>query len=348
MSPMQKLIMILSLLMSFSTEFLERFIMILTEGDLDFSSTILEFAEKERFSEGVECPYCEGIYIVRNGHRKTDNAQRYLCRECGKSFVATTYSVASGTRKSLGTWKKFFECMVNGFSVRKTAEICGIHKNTAFIWRHKVLDALSAIQEEVEMQGIVEADETFFPLSYKGNHSKSSFVMPREAHERGHSVKKQGLSDEQVCTVCAVNRKGLAVSKVGKLGKVSSDCLEAVLSEHILWDTVICTDKEKAYRRFSEYNNYNLIQLENGKASKGIYNIQHINSYHSQLKNFMYRFKGVSTKYLNNYLAWHNFVNYSKETYKEKLRVFGENIMSVYIKENSRDISKRDPVPLLV
>lgn len=32
--------------------------------------------------------------------------------------------------------------MMNGFSVRKSAAICGINKDTAFIWRHKILDAL--------------------------------------------------------------------------------------------------------------------------------------------------------------------------------------------------------------
>ena len=46
-----------------------------------------------------------------------------------------------------------------------------------------------------------------------------------------------------------------------------------------------------------------LVQLKTGKAKKGIYNIQHINSYHSQLKRFMRGFNGVSTKYLNNYLV---------------------------------------------
>ena len=32
----------------------------------------------------------------------------------------------------------------------------------------------------------------------------------------------------------------------------------------------------------------------------------------------MKSFNGVSTKYLNNYLIWHNFVNYAKESDVEK------------------------------
>ena len=72
--------------------------------------------------------------------------------------------------------------MMNGFTVRKSAEICGINKDTAFIWRHKILDALQNMASDVKLDGIVEADETFFAISFKGNHKKStSFVMPRKA-----------------------------------------------------------------------------------------------------------------------------------------------------------------------
>ena len=67
-----------------------------------------------------------------------------------------------------------------------------------------------------------------------------------------------------------------------------------------------------SYVRFTNANGIDLVQLKTGKAKKGIYNIQHINSYHSQLKRFMRGFNGVSTKYLNNYLVWNNLVNYAE------------------------------------
>ena len=36
--------------------------------------------------------------------------------------------------------------MMNGMSIRRSAEICDINKDTSFIWRHKVLDALQEMQ----------------------------------------------------------------------------------------------------------------------------------------------------------------------------------------------------------
>lgn len=59
-------------------------------------STIDELATDNRFANGRVCPLCGGVHVVRNGHQ-ADGTQRYLCRDCKKSFVATTNSVVSGT-----------------------------------------------------------------------------------------------------------------------------------------------------------------------------------------------------------------------------------------------------------
>lgn len=54
----------------------------------------------------------------------------------------------------------------------------------------KILDALRLYIGTGHVSGLVEADETFFRLSYKGNHSKSKgFTMPRKPYLRGPKVK---------------------------------------------------------------------------------------------------------------------------------------------------------------
>lgn len=90
---------------------------------------------------------CGCIHVVRNGHRK-DGTQRYVCKDCGKSFVIATNSIVSGTRKDLSVWEQYIDCMMNGLSIRKTAVACGIHRNTAFLWRHKILDALQNMADD--------------------------------------------------------------------------------------------------------------------------------------------------------------------------------------------------------
>ena len=140
------------------------------------SLNIEDFVAKERFANGRVCPLCGCIHVVRNGHRK-DGTQRYVCKDCGKSFVIATNSIVSGTRKDLSVWEQYIDCMMNGLSIRKTAVACGIHRNTAFLWRHKILDALQNMADDVTLDGIIEADETFFAISYKGNHARVRHLL---------------------------------------------------------------------------------------------------------------------------------------------------------------------------
>ena len=62
--------------------------------------SIKELACEERFANGIVCPLCGGTTVVRNGHR-ADGTQRFICRDCHKSFVSTTNSVISSTKKDL-------------------------------------------------------------------------------------------------------------------------------------------------------------------------------------------------------------------------------------------------------
>ena len=44
-------------------------------------------------------------------------------------------------------------------------------------------------------------------------------------------------------------------------------------------------------------------------ARTGVYHIQNVNSYTSRLKDWMRPFKGVATKYLENYLGWNRMLD---------------------------------------
>lgn len=65
------------------------------------------------------------------------------------------------------------------------------------------------------------------------------------------------------------------------------------------------------------------------------------------LKNFIGRFKGVSTKYLNNYLIWNNILNYSKETWTEKKNIFETFVFTTDKKILSKNVPVRPALPIL-
>ncbi|OPX46537.1 hypothetical protein CLTHE_27580 [Clostridium thermobutyricum DSM 4928] len=76
------------------------------------------------------CPYCKGEDILRNG--KYNNKQRYICKNCRKTFTDFTNSVTYNSKKTLDKWIKYAKYMLNGYSIRKCAEIVEINIATSF------------------------------------------------------------------------------------------------------------------------------------------------------------------------------------------------------------------------
>ena len=66
--------------------------------------------------------------------------------------------------------------MIQGFSIRKSAEITDVCVKTSYYMRHKILDAINNHMKLSNLNGgVAELDETFLALSFKGNHKKSGF-----------------------------------------------------------------------------------------------------------------------------------------------------------------------------
>ena len=93
--------------------------------------------------------------------------------------------------------------------------------------------------------------------------------------------------------------------------------------------------------------NLNHIRIPRNKHKNGVFNIQLLNNYHAQLKGLInIHFKGVATKYLNNYLVYHNLVNFSHgfEEYKEV--VMRDFVLTTKCITKSHSVSKQQAIPV--
>ena len=146
----------------------------------------------------------------------------------------------------------------------------------------------------------VQLDETYFRESFKGNHTKSTvFVMPRKAHKRTKALRKRGLSKEQICVATGVDDAGRSFLTVCGRGVISKDCAMSALKVHIGRGTDVLTDGAPAYVKPLAELGANLTQ-----ASADGHAINRVNTLHARLEDFMFGFHGVSTKYLQAYLDW--------------------------------------------
>lgn len=293
-----------------------------------FATEVTNEVKENRFSRGKVCPHCGHDKVSRNG--KYNGNQRYICKFCRKTFTDFTRSPRYNSKRDTRKWILYAKCMINGYSIRKCAKLVGISIPTSFYWRNKILDAIRVYMGTGIVEGVIEVDEAFFRESFKGDHKKSTtFTMPRKARKRGikgsfsskDEKRKRGISKEQVCVICAMDRTGNLITELICKGRMKHTDLERLFRDRIEDNSILCTDSHKSYIKFAQNLGIELQQIKRGKHKEGIYHIQHINSFHSKLKKWMDRFNGVATKYLSNYMYWFKWLeifNTEKDILKSK------------------------------
>jgi len=248
---------------------------------------------------GVICAHCGEPHIKRWGF--DGEIQRYRCLVCRRTFNALSGTPLAKLR-ARDKWLAYAKTMEQGLSIRQAAKQLDIDPSTSFRWRHRFLRAPSA-QTNTELTGIVEADETYFPDSKKGQRH-----LERAPRRRGGSAKKKGIVVKQVAVLVALDRQGQQYEAV--VPSTDKQTYAQLLPQLLSDETILCTDGSGAFKEAAKMTHilhHGLNTKEGIRVKQKVFHIQHVNAFHSDLKTWIRRFRGVSTKYLSHYLAWHRF-----------------------------------------
>jgi transposase-like protein len=257
------------------------------------------------------CGHCGSERVARWG--SAHGLARYRCRECERTFNALTGTPLAGLRYR-SRWLSFGEALKDGATVRQSAKNCGVATSTAFRWRHRFL-ATPAANEPTGLSGIVEADETFFRRSEKGSRrwtqpSLDSVPPSRKPRRRGAPTGKRGTPLDELVPVL-IMRDRQQVTRDAVLADLRAVTIGRELLPALAPDVLLCTDASSAYALIARQAG---IQHEPINRAAGeyvrnrVFHIQNVNAYDSRLKGWMYRFHGVATKYLANYLGWRRLI----------------------------------------
>ncbi len=266
----------------------------LLKGTAPCSHIIKEL--EQRVIEHPECPHCHSSLINRHG--KVNGMQRYRCKNCLKTFMATTGTPLARLRYK-DQWGNYIKCMLESKVLRVCARECGVNLKTSFRWRHRFL-GLPATLNASGLEGIIEADETLFPYSEKGSRK-----LTRKPRKRGMKASKPGRSKEDWVPVLTVRDRGKHTFEA-ILPDVSEESLANELKGKLQKDSVLCTDGLQPYVAISLRNDliHKKLNVSAGiRVIDKVFHIQNVNAYHSRLKGWMKRFHGVATKYLEHYLV---------------------------------------------
>ena len=256
----------------------------------------------ERLGTPAACAHCASTQVVRFG--QSQGQQRYRCKACGKTFMALTGTPFLRLRDK----EKLLahaDCMSQSLTIRDTAKTVGLTMDRAFRWRHRFL-AFLAQQQPQGMTGVVEADETFFRRSYKGQRKG----LPRAAKKRGGPAPDTG-EGERVAVLVAMQRGArLAINCV--LADLSAATLTQALRPALRSDAILSTDGNPSYGIVAANLGIeagSFVASYHGRGGTGIWHVQNVNAYDSRLKRWIYRFHGVATKYLHHYLGWRRLLD---------------------------------------
>ena len=240
------------------------------------------------------CAHCGDARIVRNGN--ASGLQRYKCRACQRTFNALSTTPLARLRLK-GKWLAQQDVLQQGLSVHQAAAALDVSPSTAFRWRHRFLRLAQPVKATA-LTGVVEADETFFLRSSKGQRSG------RKARKRGGRVSREQRGEDLIPVLVARDRSGATADFL--LEAVSKDCLSQALKPRIRADAILCTDGSAAMAAAATELRvqHEALNLSAGERVRGPWHIQNVNAYHGRLKVWIARFKGVATDYLQSYLGW--------------------------------------------
>jgi len=284
---------------------------------LSMSRQMTEIALARRTRELVTkraCPHCDSNNVVRHGNDK-NRRQRFKCRACGRTYNVMTGTPMARARKP-EKWNAYQGLMTNHMSIRQIiATGIAINHVTAWRWRHRFLEA-AARKNATVLCGVIEADETFFLHSFKGDRYRNKRCAAPEDYFRSgayHADYRRSRDWVPILSALDTNNEIYAVILP------SVGCIESALSGRIAAGSVLCSDGTARYEIAAENagaEHRAVVKppvmprerqaspaqpLDNGRLG-----LNRVKSHHLQLRflvNWLCR--GVATKYLGNYLGWH-------------------------------------------
>jgi transposase-like protein len=129
-----------------------------------------ELIRHHRWPDGVRCPSCSGVGVIRHGHDDTQrHRQRYRCKGCGTRFDDLTGTVLAGHHQPLRVWIVCLYFMGLNLSNRQIAKELGLNEDDVQMMATHLRAGLVARTPEVVLDGEVEADEVYVIAGHKGN-----------------------------------------------------------------------------------------------------------------------------------------------------------------------------------
>jgi len=258
--------------------------------------TALDYQRIKILSTAPICPRCRCEYVTKAGVH--NGRQVYKCKNCKYQFRETAKSLVYYSHKYY-LLVDYIKCMLEGKSLRACAKEVGISLPTSFRWRHKILAAIQGLEKGINFSGITEADELLLQYSEKGRRYKT-------LEEKEQAIK---TVHPNVAVLVMTDREGNLLFKHLGENKVQNCQIKEELKRRVSENNLICFKPNDEFKQAVMESPSKKVIVRRKTKGLAIYSV---NVAEKKITNFlvwMMRFRGVATKYLQNYLMWFVVMN---------------------------------------
>ena len=293
--------------MEYTAENIAAILSLTKEGKREFLDNLYEFLNSNRLtaldyqrikilSTAPICPRCRCEYVTKAGVH--NGRQVYKCKNCKYQFRETAKSLVYYSHKYY-LLVDYIKCMLEGKSLRACASEVGISLPTSFRWRHKILSAIQGLEGGINFSGITEADELLLQYSEKGRRYKT-------LEEKEQAMK---IVHPNVAVLVMTDREGNLLFKHTGENRVQNSQIKEELKRRVSENNLICFKPNDEFKQAVMESPSKKVIVRRKTKGLAIYSV---NVAEKKITNFlvwMMRFRGVATKYLQNYLMWFVVMN---------------------------------------
>ena len=278
-----------------------------------------------------QCPYCNSLNIVRNGHY-TSGIQRYKCKDCNHYFNALTNTIFDSKKIPISEWIEYLLHLFEFHSITTSARDNRNAYSTGKYWLIKVFEVLKDIQDNVILEGIIYIDEIFFPV-----------IKSKEVIKDGKKLR--GISRNKIAVATGIDDNGNILIIVEHTSKPSDTSTLKAYESHIKPNSHLIHDGEKSHNILVEklaltqevYKTEDTKQLDD--EDNPLYKINHL---HSLIKRFMKAHGGYNRDDLQDWMNLICFILSKPYDRYDKIKKFIEIAIHTPSRVKYRDVmSKR-------
>jgi transposase-like protein len=269
------------------------------------ASALLHAVRAGRAAHATGCPRCGFPRVTRWG--SFSGRRRFRCPACRRTFSDLTGTPMAYTKR-LHLWNRFLVRMHRAEPLRNSAARLGVHVSTTFRWRHAVLSSALGT-ERAFLTSPVELDELAFAYSEKGRRNRS---VP--SRRRGVRDLRERFALPRVATITLCSREGGVWGRVlhhpyATRAELAPLLETSVEQRAVVYNRFHCSSAIASLLRRAGFRPVMVraprattrLELEAGALGCVV-------GYLRRLREWLLRFRGVATRYLAHYLAWHRLL----------------------------------------